>query len=143
MVDAMNVAALTGTSGSGKTTLIVALIEAYRAEGLRVGAIKHTHHPLNNEDRGDTRRFRLAGADPVLLVSSSGPGFVVHSRGEVRRLEWHTPEDLLKACSGCDVVLVEGFKGLDAPWPKVAITGDERPTVAELVSELARIWTQS
>ena len=61
----MKIAALTGYSGSGKTTLLVQLIQRFVAEGKRVGAIKHTHHHLNEENRGDTAKFRAAGAEPA------------------------------------------------------------------------------
>src|SRR5215212_9393425 len=64
----MHVAAFIGASRSGKTTLIAELIGRYVAAGLRVGAIKHTHHALNEENRGDTALFRAAGAEPVILA---------------------------------------------------------------------------
>jgi molybdopterin-guanine dinucleotide biosynthesis protein MobB len=136
----MRVAAITGFSGSGKSTLIVALIGRFRAQGLAVAAIKHTHHPLNLEDRGDTRRFRVAGADPVILVTAEGAA--VHHGGEVSRIPWSTPDDLLGPCSGADIVLVEGFKALETPWPKLEIRADARPTVDEAAAELDRIWHQ-
>ena len=101
----MRVAAVTGLSGSGKTTLIEALIRFYVARGERVAAIKHTHHALNGENRGDTARFLAAGAEPVILAgdreamiwsaaavlplplsfraSSEGPGWVGFHQQEV------------------------------------------------------------
>lgn len=88
--------AITGFSGTGKTTLIVQLIEHFVREGKTVGAIKHTHHPLNDENRGDTARFRAAGAEPVLLV------------GDV------DPNGLLAQFT-TDVVIIEGFKNR-GPW---------------------------
>lgn len=136
----MNVAAITGFSGSGKSTLIVALIGLYRSRGVRVAAIKHTHHPLNLEDRGDTRKFRVAGADPVILASAEGAA--VHHAGSVSQIAWETPEDLLVPCEGVDVVLVEGFKALKVPWSTISIRADNRPAVAEVAAELDRIWRQ-
>lgn len=137
----MNVAAITGFSGSGKSTLIVSLIELYRARGVRVAAIKHTHHPLNLEDRGDTRKFRVAGADPVILATTEGAA--VHQGNSVSQMPWETPADLLAPCAGADVVLVEGFKALEVPWPRISISADDRPGVAEVAAELDRIWRQS
>ncbi|HKB78301.1 MAG TPA: molybdopterin-guanine dinucleotide biosynthesis protein MobB, partial [Thermoanaerobaculia bacterium] len=67
----MHVAAIIGRSGTGKTTLITALIRQFVTEGHTVGAIKHTHHPLNEERRGDTQRFADAGADPVIFAGES------------------------------------------------------------------------
>lgn len=132
----MKVAAITGYSGAGKTTLLVQLIGRYVAEGLRVGAIKHTHHHLNEENRGDTARFRAAGADPVILA---GPGQAVIFRHEgTQRVPYERPRDLLVYFDH-DVVLVEGFKEL-GDWPKVSISDDARPTVEELAANLDRIW---
>ena len=133
----MKVAAITGFSGAGKTTLLVQLITRYVAEGRRVGAIKHTHHHLNEENRGDTARFRAAGADPVILA---GPGqAVIFANGaEPRRLPYERPRDLLVHFDH-DIVLVEGFKEL-GDWPKISISDSARPTVEELAANLDRIW---
>ena len=133
----MKVAAITGFSGAGKTTLLVQLIVRYVAEGRRVGAIKHTHHHLNEENRGDTARFRAAGADPVILA---GPGQAVifANDAEPRRVPYERPRDLLVHFDH-DIVLVEGFKEL-GDWPKISISDSARPTVEELAANLDRIW---
>jgi molybdopterin-guanine dinucleotide biosynthesis protein B len=132
----VKVAAITGFSGAGKTTLITQLIARYVAEGLRVGAIKHTHHHLNEENRGDTARMRAAGAEPVILA---GPGQAVIFRAAgTTRVPYERPRDLLEHFDH-DVVLVEGFKEL-GDWPKVSIGDDARPTVDELAANLDRIW---
>ena len=130
------VAAITGYSGSGKTTLLVALISRYVAEGKRVGAIKHTHHPLNEENRGYTARFRAAGAEPVILAGSNA-GVVFRASG-TSRVTYERPRDLL-AQFDTDIVLVEGFREL-GEWPKVTISADARPTPDEMAAKLATIW---
>lgn len=132
----MDVAALTGFSGSGKTTMIVLLIAHYRSTGKTVGAIKHTHHPLNEEDRGDTGRFRAAGADPVILAREGEA--VVFSSSGTSRIGFERPTDLLGHFH-TDVVLVEGFKQL-GEWPQISIARDARPTLAEVVDRLDKIW---
>ena len=132
----MRVAAITGFSGAGKTTLIVQLIQRYVGEGLRVGAIKHTHHPMNEENRGDTARFRAAGAEPVILAGA-GEAVIFRASGTTR-IVYERPRDLLAHFAG-DVVLVEGFKEL-GEWPKVSISSDARPSVAELAGNLDRLW---
>jgi molybdopterin-guanine dinucleotide biosynthesis protein B len=132
----MNVAALTGSSGAGKTTLLVQLIERFVAEGKTVGAIKHTHHPLNDENRGDTALFLAAGAEPVILARSTEG--VIFRRDGISRVAYHTPDELLTHLDN-DVVLVEGYRKY-GPWPQIEITAKARPTVEELATELDRIW---
>ncbi|HEX2835837.1 MAG TPA: molybdopterin-guanine dinucleotide biosynthesis protein B [Thermoanaerobaculia bacterium] len=132
----MHVAAIVGFSGSGKTTMIVSLIRSYLAEGKSVGAIKHTHHPMNEEHRGDTARFRDAGANPVLLAGHNEA--VIFSDDGIARTTYEKPRDLLRHFR-CDIVLVEGFREL-GDWPKVTISADARPTLEEMRTNLDRIW---
>ena len=106
----MRVQPFVGPSNSGKTTAICGLIRDAVAGGERVGAIKHTHHALNTEDRGDTSKFRAAGADPVVLA---GDGEAVVFRGnQTFRIRFDDPRDLLEVFDG-DVVFVEGFKSYE------------------------------
>lgn len=106
----MRVQPFAGPSNSGKTTTICGLIREAVAGGERVGAIKHTHHALNTDDRGDTSLFRAAGADPVILAGDGEA--VVFRGGETFRIRFDDPRDLLEVFDG-DVVFVEGFKGHD------------------------------
>jgi molybdopterin-guanine dinucleotide biosynthesis protein MobB len=110
----MRVVAITGLSGSGKTTRILRLIEQSVAEGKRVGCIKHTHHPLNEEDRGDTGRMRRAGAERVILAGDDGEA-VIFEEGGTRRTTYGEPRELL-AHFDTDLVLIEGWKGYNG-WP--------------------------
>ena len=106
----MRVHAFAGPSNSGKTTKICELIRDTVASGERAGAIKHTHHPLNIEDRGDTARFRAMGAEPVILA---GDGEAVVFRGSATSgIRFADPRELLDQFD-CDVVFVEGFQGYD------------------------------
>ena len=57
----MNTLGIAGFSGSGKTTLLVRLIPELKARGLRVSTIKHTHHAVALDRKGDVSR-RLASA---------------------------------------------------------------------------------
>jgi molybdopterin-guanine dinucleotide biosynthesis protein B len=113
----VRVLAVIGASRSGKTTLVAELIRECVARGERVGAIKHTHHPLNEEDRGDTRVFREAGAEPVMLA---GDGEAVIFRGDAtERIAFAQPRELLEHFD-TDVVLIEGFKQAD-DWPRYTV----------------------
>lgn len=113
----MRIVAITGFSGSGKTTLILRVIEREVREGKRVGCIKHTHHPLNEEDRGDTGRMRRAGAERVILANSGQA--VIFEDGGTRRTSYEEPTDLLRHFD-CDLLLIEGWKGYEG-WPTVSV----------------------
>lgn len=106
----MRVVAIVGSSGSGKTTLIENLIPALRARGLSVSTVKHTHHHAFELDTPgkDSHRHRLAGASEVMLASDRGWARIA-SRAQATSLD-----ALLLELRPVDVVLVEGFKQLDA-----------------------------
>ncbi|HSP32940.1 MAG TPA: molybdopterin-guanine dinucleotide biosynthesis protein MobB [Thermoanaerobaculia bacterium] len=132
----MKVAAFIGRSGSGKTTAIVSLIRYFVAEGNRVGAIKHTHHTLNEEDRGNTAEFRRAGAEPVILAGDREA--VIFSGSSTRRIKFAGPDDLLDQL-GTEIVFVEGFKSI-AAWPQIELSQSRHFSTAELLTILDRIW---
>jgi molybdopterin-guanine dinucleotide biosynthesis protein MobB len=133
----VRIAAFTGHSGSGKTTAIASLIAHFVAAGESVGAIKHTHHPVNEEDRGNTATFRRAGAEPVILA---GDGEAVLFKGDSRtRFTFRDPRELLAHFRDHDVVLIEGFKTLDV-WPRIELESSRRQTTDELLAILDRIW---
>ena len=132
----MNVVAFVGESGSGKTTAIADLIRHFVDEGQSVGVIKHTHHTINDDNRGDTAEFRRCGADPVILAGDHEA--VVFERGRTRRIRYERAEDLLTHLN-TEIVFVEGFKSVDV-WPRIELNSLERRSTAELLSILDRIW---
>ncbi len=132
----MRVAAVTGLSGSGKTTLLEALIRLFVARGERVAAIKHTHHALNAENRGDTARFLAAGAEPVILASARDA--MIWSAMGVLPIRYDLPSDLLLHTGLVEIVLVEGFKEYDG-WPHI----EPRQSAPEAAAMLDRIWRSS
>ena len=134
----MHVAAVTGLSESGKTTLIEALIRRYVAGGALVAAIKHTHHALNDLERGDTARFRAAGAEPVIFAGD-GEAIVLPSRLRVRFVN---PSELLEHAGAVDIVLVEGFGGF-AEWPRIEMVRGAWLAPDEAAAMLDRIWHPS
>lgn len=80
---------------------------------MSVAAIKHTHHPLNEERRGDTEAFLRAGAKTAILAAD---------REAVRfdppsRLAYESPADLLRFVDA-DVTIVEGFKSFPG-WSRI------------------------
>ena len=132
----MRIAAITGESGSGKTTLVVALIRHFVARGERVAAIKHTHHPLNEERRGDTARFESAGADPVIFAGDDEA--VIFMRDGTERIRFTSPRELIDRAA-TDIVLIEGFKHYE-DWPRISLHRTSPLSLREAVANLDRIW---
>ncbi len=101
-------------SGTGKTTLLKALIPLLKARGLKVGAIKHSHHRFEIDKPGkDSFELRAAGANPVML-SSSWRRAIIEELEEER--EPHLAEELTHLdLTGRHLILVEGFKQENFP----------------------------
>jgi molybdopterin-guanine dinucleotide biosynthesis protein B len=140
----MRVAAVTGLSGSGKTTLVEALIRRYAGAGVRVAAIKHTHHSLASHGvtgapacRTDTSRFAAAGASPVILA---GDKEALIDGSE--RVSYDSPLDLLPHARDAAIVLVEGFKHFHG-WPRIDLVHGRWRDPAEVAANLDRIWRSS
>lgn len=105
-----------GWSGSGKTTLLEYLLTHLSQQGLRVNAIKHSHHDLILEPHSkDSARMRLAGAGEVLICSPYRYA-IVH---ELRGAPEPSLSQQLARLSPADLCLVEGFK-FD-PIPKLEV----------------------
>lgn len=111
MKNAPPIIAFTGPSGSGKTTLIEKLIARLAREGVRVGAIKRSHHRIDIDREGkDSHRFREAGANPVVITGGSFIGWMEKSPATA------TLEELRERFTGkADIIIVEGFKGEAVP----------------------------
>ncbi len=104
----MNRVHIIGKKNHGKTTLTVALVQELRRRGLVVGTIKHSphHHELDTEGK-DSYRHREAGASPAAVVTSELVGVFMP------RPDADDPYSRLAPIyQGCDIVLVEGDKGL-------------------------------
>ena len=113
-----------GRKNSGKTHLVVRLVAEFGRRGLAVSTIKHTHHHDVEPDAPgkDSFRHREAGAREV-LVASDRRWYLVH---EAREEGPSDLADLLARLAPCDLVLVEGYKGL-ATHPRIEVF---RPAVA-------------
>lgn len=119
-LNSLPILAITGPSGSGKTTLIERLIMALRGRGLRVGAIKRSHHHIDVDREGkDSHRFRGAGANPVAL---SGGGFFFFTEKTDGPFD---PAMISVWFAGkVDIVIMEGFKGEAVPRFQFASLAD-------------------
>ncbi|WP_432722485.1 molybdopterin-guanine dinucleotide biosynthesis protein B [Jeongeupia wiesaeckerbachi] len=115
---------IVGFSGSGKTTLTEQLIACFAARGLRVNAIKHSHHDFELEAPGkDSARFRSAGAAEVLIASPYRFAIVRELRGDTEP----TLAEQLARLSPADLTLVEGFKHDPIPKLEVWRAGTGKP----------------
>ncbi len=97
-------------SGTGKTTLLTQLIPELKMRGIRVAAVKHTHHEVEFDQPGkDSYELRRAGAEEVLVASAKRSMLIRenrHNRSEpdLTQLLPQLNHDAL------DLVLIEGFK---------------------------------
>ncbi|HNX48849.1 MAG TPA: molybdopterin-guanine dinucleotide biosynthesis protein MobB [Thermoanaerobaculaceae bacterium] len=99
----MLVASFVGWSDSGKTTLIARLVEAFRARGRRVVAVKRGHgEPRLPADGKDTSRFLAAGAEAAYLLSAD-------SMLRWQRAPAEPWELILRELGEIEVVLLEGL----------------------------------
>ena len=112
-------------SGTGKTTLLIKLLPLLRAQGLRIGMIKHAHHDFDIDLPGkDSYELRHAGASQMLVASRQRWALIVETPdGEETGLQTYL--DRLEQ-SGLDLVLVEGFK--PGEIPKIEL---HRPSLAK------------
>jgi len=97
-----------GYHKSGKTTLGAKLCKELASKGLRVGVVKHVSCELQFAD-ADSSRYR-AFASVVAAASAVEAEIIV--KGE------KTLEEMIRYCSDCDLVLVEGFKK-ERLFPKI------------------------
>ncbi|VAX15422.1 hypothetical protein MNBD_NITROSPINAE04-2063 [hydrothermal vent metagenome] len=107
--------AFIGPSGSGKTTLIEKLIKKLRSDGIRVGAIKRSHHEIDIDKKGkDSYRLRQAGSNPTVAASENFIGFMEQTDEPVALA------DLARQFHGkADIIMVEGFKNESCSGAKV------------------------
>lgn len=107
---------LVGPSGSGKTTLAVELLRHWRAQGLRVGYVKHASHGFELDRPGkDSARAAAAGADGVVLAGPQGTAFLEPVEdAEPRRL-------VERFLADRQLVVLEGFRA--AALPSVVVVG--------------------
>jgi molybdopterin-guanine dinucleotide biosynthesis protein B len=115
-----------GYSGAGKTTLIEQLIPRFKARGLSVSLIKHTHHNFDVDHPGkDSYRHRAAGAGEVLLTCDTRWVLMHELHGQPEP----SLQDQLTVLSPCDLVLIEGFKQTAIPKLEVHRPAHGKPPI--------------
>jgi molybdopterin-guanine dinucleotide biosynthesis protein B len=99
--------AFVGTSNSGKTTAAECVISGLTRKGLRVGSIKHIHHPdfTIDTEGTDTWRHARAGSKAVAAVSKTEIAVILKDDPEKALdsvLEFMAKMEL-------DIIVVEGL----------------------------------
>ena len=113
-------------SGTGKTTLLTRLVPLLRAQGLRVGMLKHAHHGFDIDRPGkDSYELRRAGATQMLVASARRWVLMVEEgegleEPDLQQLVERLDQDAL------DLILVEGFK--HEAFPKIEL---HRPSMGQ------------
>ncbi len=99
--------AVVGTKSSGKTTVAECVISGLTKKGLRVGSIKHIHHPdfMIDTEGTDTWRHACAGSRVVVAVSKNEIAVILKDDPE------QTLDSVLDFMSivGLDMIVVEGL----------------------------------
>ncbi len=117
------VISIVGKSKSGKTTLVEKLIPALKRRGYRIGTIKHAHHGFTLDQQGkDSARHRAAGADAVIVTSP-------HAMAMVRDQSSESIDDLAGFLMDMDLIIVEGFKGMDQPKIEICRAGNRKAPI--------------
>jgi len=136
----MRVFGIAGHSGMGKTTLLELLLPAFRARGLVVTVIKHSHKDLDIDRPGkDSYRLREAGCQELLVMG---------------RRRWVLMHDLLedvepplpcmlRRLQACDLVLIEGFKQGIFPKLEVWRSAVGKPPLFPDLPDIVAIATDS
>jgi molybdopterin-guanine dinucleotide biosynthesis protein B len=122
------VLAICGFKNAGKTTLIERLLPLLADRGLRVAVVKRDGHRFEADvEDTDTWRFLRAGASGAAVFDSEK--YMLVKREAV--LE----QDLLKAFSDADLILLEGFKA--SPWPKIEVLRGDSDSVCDPATLIA------
>ncbi len=107
--------AFIGHHESGKTRIVVEVTKQLVERGYRVGTVKHAPDLEEVDVPGTDSALHLeAGAARTLLRGETASA-LYFEHGEADDLE----NELDTFFAGCDLVLIEGYKG--GPWPKIEV----------------------
>jgi molybdopterin-guanine dinucleotide biosynthesis protein MobB len=126
------IVAFVGGHDSGKTTLLADLVPRLASRGLIVGALKHTSHDVEDDVVGkDSQRLGASGAEVWALVTPE--------RATVRQRvnDASLTELVRRHFSDCDLVVIEGYKGLPIPKIEVTRSGVARPPVPDALARVS------
>jgi molybdopterin-guanine dinucleotide biosynthesis protein B len=103
-----SVIAVVGSKRSGKTTTVVALVKELSSRGYRIATVKHiSEQNFTMDTTGkDTWRYAQAGARTII---GTAPEEIATIEKISRSLSL---KEILRRCSGHDIILLEGFKKL-------------------------------
>ena len=102
-------------SGTGKTTLLCQIIPLLKAQGLRIGVIKHAHHHFDIDyPQKDSYKLRKSGAETLLVTSRKRTAIIIEHPESAEESNF---EDALAKMplEGLDLLLIEGFKWENFP----------------------------
>ena len=117
------IVAIIGRSNSGKTTLAEKLINFFSDTGLRVLAIKHSHHNFEMDKKGkDSYRLKKAGAKTVAIVNDNMYAIVSDNENSLGPVD--IAEKLIS--HNFDLIIIEGYK--EAGIPMIEVVGDSKET---------------
>ena len=127
-------------SGTGKTTLLKKLLPLLKAQGLRVGVVKHAHHDFDIDQPGkDSYELRHAGASQMLVGSRQRWALMVETdlpeEPRLADLMVHLLPDEL------DLILVEGFKPEQIPKIEIHRPSRGKPLLAGNDTSIVAIAT--
>jgi molybdopterin-guanine dinucleotide biosynthesis protein B len=124
---------IVGYKNTGKTTLLCALIKRFKADGCKVGTIKHDGHEFEMDRPGtDTWQHSQAGADQTVITSATKTAWLINEPAALPQL--------VENMKGMDVVLAEGFK--QAGFPKLILLKEKAhlPLLQELSHPIAAVY---
>lgn len=123
-----------GWHRSGKTTFIVGLIQALKARGLQVAAIKHTsEEPAIDRPGTDTDLFARAGCRFVAIAGPHGSAILLPQPPEPSFWEL-----VAQVPSGVDLIIVEGYRRLALPRFEVLTEGHPSIPREQLIAVVRR-----
>lgn len=125
-----------GWQNSGKTTIVREVIARLRTKGLRVAAIKSTHHQDIAFDRPgtDTSAYREAGGQTVALLAPDQM-VIIRDNPELKLVDIAN-----RFFTDCDIVIGEGFKN-ERHIAKIEVAQDAGNLLRDKVSGVIGIIT--